>query len=339
MSSLTTQPSPRRIPPGLEPEHPLSRFSPRGGHTPRGNVCSTQYRRPMTVDSETIALVALLRFGRRPHRDYVRLVEQSGSALAVLEREADGAQAVLFAPDAPSWLDPVRSDVREWLARGIRLETVLDAGYPANLREVHDRPPLLFIAGALEPRDDRSIAVVGARRASPEGLRLAASLASDFVRGGYTVVSGLAAGIDRAAHEAALSHGGRTVAVIGTGLLHQSYPLENTGLQREIATRCAVVSQFWPDAPPTPKSFPMRNAVMSGLSRGSVVIEASERSGARVQARLALAHGRPVFLLERLLGQEWARKLATRAGVRVVTCAQDVIAEVETGMRGERARE
>ncbi len=294
----------------------------------------------MTVDSETAALVALLRSGRRRHQDYVRLVEQAGSAQAVLELElgADDAQAVLFPSDEPPWLATARAEVREWQARGIRLVTVLDDGYPANLRDVHDRPPLLFFAGTLEQTDNRSIAVIGARRASPEGLRIAASFASEFVRSGYTVASGLAAGIDRAAHEAALADGGRTVAVIGNGLLRRSYPPENAELQRRIAARCAVVSQFWPEAPPTQKSFPMRNAVMSGLSRGSVVIEASERSGARVQARLALAHGRPVFLLERLLGQEWARELATRRGVHVVTCAQDVMSEVRAGISGERAR-
>jgi DNA processing protein len=295
----------------------------------------------MTVHSETGALVALLRSGGRSHHDYVRLVEQAGSAQAVLDRElgAGATQAVLFAPEPPAWLDTARADVLEWLARGIRLVTVLDERYPANLRGVHDRPPLLFIAGALEEADDRSIAVIGARRASAEGLRLATSFAAELVGSGYTVASGLAAGIDRAAHEAALARGGRTVAVIGTGLLHQSYPAENAELQRRIAARCAVVSQFWPDTAPTQKTFPMRNAVMSGLSRGSVVIEASERSGARVQARLALAHGRPVFLLERLLDQEWARELAGREGVHVITCAQEVIAEVESGTSGERARQ
>jgi DNA processing protein len=296
----------------------------------------------MTVDSERVALVALLRCGRRRHQDYVRLVEQAGSAQAVLERELgdDRAQQVLFAPDEPPpWLDTAQVDVDEWLARDIRLVTVLDEGYPANLRHVHDRPPLLFIAGALEQADERSIAIIGARRASGEGLRLAGRVAEEFVCNDFTVVSGLAAGIDRAAHEAALAQGGRTVAVIGTGLLHQSYPLENAELQRRIASRCAVVSQFWPDSPPRPKSFPMRNAVMSGLSRGSVVIEASERSGARVQARLALAHGRPVFLLERLLRQEWARALTRREGVHVVTCAHDVIAAVNPGISDERARE
>ncbi len=293
------------------------------------------------VDPETVALVALLRFGRRRHQDYVRLIEQARSAEAVFERElgVDAAQAVLFAADEPPWLDTARADVGEWLARDIRLVTVLDEGYPANLRQVDDRPPLLFIAGALEQADDQSIAIIGARRASADGLRLAASFAGEFVCNGFTVVSGLAAGIDRAAHEAALAQGGRTVAVIGTGLLHETYPPENAELQRRIALRCAVVSQFWPDSPPTQKTFPMRNAVMSGLSRGSIVIEASERSGARVQARRALAHGRPVFLLERLLGQEWARQLARCEGVHVVTCPQDVIAEVKPGISGERAQE
>lgn len=295
----------------------------------------------MTVDSETVALVALLRFGRRRNQDYVRLVEQAGSAQAVLDRElgADGAQAALFAPEAPSWIDTARAEIREWLAEGIELVTVLDEGYPANLREVHDRPPLVFIAGAITAADRRSIAIIGARRASPEGVRLAAELATEFVRSDYTVVSGLAAGIDTAAHKAALAEGGRTVAVIGTGVLHQSYPPGNAELQRDIAARCAVISQFWPHSPPTQKTFPMRNAVMSGLSRGSVVIEASERSGARVQARLALAHGRPVFLLERLLAHEWARRCAALEGVHIVTCAQDVMAAVEASNSNERARE
>jgi DNA processing protein len=289
----------------------------------------------MTVESETLALVALLRFGRRRHQDYLRLVEQAGSAQAVLDRElgTDGAQAALFAPDPPAWIDTARAEIREWLAANIAVVTVLDESYPVNLREVHDRPPLVFIAGTIEPADSRSIAVIGARRASPEGLRLAADFASEFVRNRYTVISGLAAGIDTAAHEAALAQGGRTVAVIGTGLLHESYPPSNAGLQREIAARCAVLSQFWPHTPPTQKTFPMRNAVMSGLSRGSVVIEASERSGARVQARLALAHGRPIFLLERLMDQPWARELASHPDVHVVGSPGEVCSVIERGLR------
>jgi DNA processing protein len=144
----------------------------------------------MTVDPETVALVALLRFGRRRDQDYVRLVEEAGSAQAVLDRElgADDAQAALFGPEAPPGIDTARADIREWLAGGIELVTVLDERYPVNLREVHDRPPLVFIAGATTLADRRSIAVIGARRASPEGLRLAAEFATEFVRSGYTVV-------------------------------------------------------------------------------------------------------------------------------------------------------
>jgi DNA processing protein len=285
----------------------------------------------MTVESETAALVALLRVGRRSRQEYVRLVEQAGSAQAVLDRElrGDRAQGALFELDAPPWLEAARADVREWREGGIRPVTVLDEAYPINLREVDDRPPLVFIAGALEPADDRSLAVIGARRASREGLMLAELWASEFVRRGFTVVSGLAAGIDTAAHTAALEHGGRTVAVIGAGLRHESYPPQNAELQREIAARGAVVSQFWPDSPPTQKTFPMRNAVMSGMSRGSVVVEASERSGARVQARLALAHGRPVFLLDRLLDQAWAQGLAAHPGVHIVRGPDEVCRVIE----------
>jgi DNA processing protein len=169
---------------------------------------------------------------------------------------------------------------------------------------------------------------VGARRASRGGRATAASIAEALARAGYVVVSGLAAGIDTAAHEAALAAGGRTVAVIGTGLRH-SYPPENAALQREIAAVGAVVSQFWPDAPPTRTSFPLRNAVMSGLALGTVVVEASFRSGARVQARLALGHGRPVFLWQALLDEPWAREFARRPGVYVVDDAAQVMRTVE----------
>ena len=129
----------------------------------------------------------------------------------------------------------------------------------------------------------------------------------------YTVVSGLAEGIDSAAHLAALDAGGRTVGVIGTGL-RRAYPAKNAELQDRIASEAAVVSQFWPDAPPTKTSFPMRNVVMSGVARATVVVEASHTSGARMQARFALEHGRPVFLLESLLEHEWAQDYAERPG-------------------------
>jgi len=205
----------------------------------------------------------------------------------------------------------------------MRLMTVLDAEYPDNLRAVHDRPPLIFVAGRLQPSDTRSVAVVGSRKASGEGLERAASIAGHLVGSGYAVMSGLAAGIDTAAHTATLAAGGRTVAVIGTGLAH-SYPPENAALQRKIVNKGAVVSQFWPEAPPSLRSFPMRNAVMSGLTLGTVVVEASATSGARVQARLGLAHGRSVFLARSLLSQDWARALAGRPGAHAFESPDEI---------------
>jgi DNA processing protein len=153
-------------------------------------------------------------------------------------------------------------------------------------------------------------------------------MAVGLAHAGFVVVSGLAAGVDSAAHAAALAAGGRTVAVIGAGLDHV-YPPENAALHRQIAERAAIVSQFWPETPPSRQTFPMRNAVMSGLALGTVIVEASARSGARVQARRALGHGRPVFLLRRVLGQAWAAELADRPGVHVVDEPAQVIDIVE----------
>jgi len=211
----------------------------------------------------------------------------------------------------------------------MKLVTVLEPGYPPNLRAVHDRPPMVFVAGNLTPADAHGIAVGGARKATHDGTKKAGAVAGHLVDSGFTVVSGLAAGIDTAAHTAALARGGRTVAVIGTGLA-RSYPPENRALQRRIASECAVVSQFWPDAPPTRRSFPMRNAVMSGITLATVVIEASDTSGSRIQARLALAQGRPVFLLASLVEQQpWAREYAGRPGTHVVRSPGEITTVVE----------
>lgn len=191
---------------------------------------------------------------------------------------------------------------------GARLLTVLDDDYPANLRLVFNLPPFLFYRGRLEPRDVRSVAVVGTRNASAVGLRRSAAMAQALVDAGVTVVSGLAAGIDTSAHEAAVDAGGRTIAVMGTGIL-RTYPAANKGLAERIAETGALVSQFWPSQPPARHAFPRRNVVTSGISQGTVVIEASRTSGAKMQARLALQHGKMAFLVESLVtDQEWARQ-------------------------------
>lgn len=279
-------------------------------------------------------MVALLRMGRRPWVEYAELVEELGSASAALEhernaeREPAGQTALLTtesdAPNHDTAMAEARADLERWDAQGMRLTTVLDPGFPPNLRAAHDRPPIVFIAGRLTHEDAKAIAVAGARHATQAGIRRAAEVAEHLVDAGYTVLSGLAAGIDTAAHTAALSAKGRTVAVIGTGLA-RSYPPENRALQRRIAEQCALISQFWPDEPPTKRTFPMRNAVMSGMALATVVIEASETSGARMLARLALAQGRPVFLPESLVeSQRWAREFAGRPGTYVIRSPEQI---------------
>jgi len=266
-------------------------------------------RDPLESASETAALITLLRGGAGQLVGFANRLEEVGSARMLLEREANLL--------TPQLLADAVIDITRWSSRGIRALTLLDADYPENLRAVHDRPPLLFVLGALERRDARSVAVIGSRRASPTGLERARAIAASLVTAGYTIFSGLAAGIDTAAHVAALGGRGRTVAVLGTGL-ERAYPPQNEALQQRIAASAAVVSQFWPEAGPTRRSFPQRNALMSGLTLATVVVEAGPTSGARTQIRAALRHGRPVLLARSLLEQPWAREVATRPGVEVI---------------------
>jgi DNA processing protein len=274
----------------------------------------------MTAAEENAAAVALLKTATGPWHEYADAIEERTSALAVLE-----AKRGLLAHDE---LYEAAAELAGWERSGLRLLTVLDPDYPENLRTVYDRPPLIFVSGSLQPSDARSVAVVGTRSASVNGLARARAITEHLTSAGYTVVSGLAAGIDTEAHTTALRRGGRTVAVIGTGL-RRTYPPQNAALQRRIAHDCAVVSQFWPDSPPTPRSFLARNATMSGLALGTVVVEASRTSGARAQARRALEHGRPVFLAEPLLEEAWAREFAGRPGVHVVQNPIEITAVIE----------
>jgi DNA processing protein len=201
---------------------------------------------------------------------------------------------------------------------GARLVTVLDrAEYPSNLRVIPSPPPFLFYRGELRRDDARSVAVVGTRQASEDGRRRARRLTERLTAEGVTVMSGLARGIDSEAHAATLEAGGRTIAIVGTGIL-RTYPKENAALADRIADQGAVVSQFWPDAPPTRYSFPMRNAVMSGISQGTAVIEASATSGAKMQARIALEQGKRAFLMASLITrEEWAQRYLERGAIEV----------------------
>lgn len=240
-----------------------------------------------------------------------RSIEHSGEAENTLSLLRDAAE------DLPAYRTWVHEVVAAADADGIRLVTVLDEAYPANLRLIFNLPPFLFYRGELRHDDARAVAVVGTRKPSEEGIRRARQIAAGLARQGVTVVSGLARGIDTVAHEACLGAGGRTIAVLGTGI-RNTYPPENAELAERIAATGALVSQFWPDSPPRTDTFPRRNITMSGIGQGTIVVEASATSGAKMQARMALEHGKQAFLLASLADQQaWARRYLERGAVRV----------------------
>jgi DNA processing protein len=226
--------------------------------------------------------------------------------------------------DMAPWAQRVTEEFEAAATVGATLVTVLDEDYPANLRLIPNLPPFLFYRGELREEDARSVAVVGTRKASDSGLQRAAQMATLLAERHVTVVSGLARGIDTAAHRSALNAGGRTLAVMGTGIT-QCYPAENRDIAEEIALNGSLVSQFWPTRPPGKDTFPRRNIVTSGISQGSVVIEASSTSGAKMQARLALEHGKKVFLLSSLVAsQPWAAEYVIRRGAIEVSTVEEV---------------
>lgn len=230
----------------------------------------------------------------------------------------------------PEARERVAAELESAAAVGSRIVTVLDDAYPANLRAVPDRPPFLFYLGELADADRRSVAVVGTRGATEDGLSRAKRMSKELVAADVAVFSGLALGIDTAAHTAALDAGGRTVAVLGHGIASKIYPAANETLaKRIIHSGGAVFSQFWPQARPATWTFPRRNVVTSGSALGSIVIEASRTSGAKMQARIASEHGKHVFLLRSLVAQEtWAAKMVADGRAVEVSTVDDVLARL-----------
>ena len=276
---------------------------------------------------EQAALVALLRSrpGKLSWPELTTEVLEAGSAVDVWDRLVPTA---LIADPEEITPQTAASEIRRWDAEGCRLVSILDPEYPARLRGIQQAPPVLFTLGAIAV-NDVGVSVVGSREASAQGIAMADELAREFVARKLTVISGLARGIDTAAHWATLDAGGRTVAVIGTGI-NRVYPAENRGLQEEIAARGLVLSQFWPDAPPQKQNFLMRNATMSGYGLATVVVEAGEHSGARTQARLAVEHGRQVILTDQVVVRnQWAQALLGRPGVHLCSSVNSVLDVVE----------
>lgn len=203
--------------------------------------------------------------------------------------------------------------------------------YPQRLREIDDPPSLLYLRGELVPQDDLAIAIVGTRGATPYGRRIAEQFAAGLVQAGYTVVSGLAAGIDEHAHRGALVGKGRTIAVLGSGV-DRVYPAHNTSLAAEIVSTGAgaVMSENSPRTPPSAGLFPRRNRIVTGLSLGTIVIEADKASGAMISARLAGEQGREVFAVPGQIDRHTSRgcHALIRDGAKLVECVDDVLEEL-----------
>ena len=286
---------------------------------------------------EQAAVLALVRASPGEWYQTADVISEAGSALRLLGGEpvimpAERRQYVreLASRVGPADVSHAQALIEDVTSRDVRLITVLDEDYPENLKLIFNRPPFIWVRGQLEPRSLWAIAVVGTRQATEEGRATAARLARGLARARVTVLSGLARGIDTAAQSATIEAGGRTVAVVGTGILAPVYPAENGELaERIVETGGAIVSQFWPQAPPRKINFPRRNIVMSGMAAGTVVVEAAATSGAKMQARLALEHGKRLFLPEPLVAsQEWARRYAGRPGVTVVSHLDDILDEL-----------
>lgn len=213
--------------------------------------------------------------------------------------------------------------------RGFDLITPRDSRYPQRLGEIHDPPGALWRRGGLG-LDGQTVAIVGSRAATPAGLVVARQLSRDLAERGYTIVSGLAAGIDGAAHQAALDAGGSTLAVLGCGV-DVAYPSRHRALAEAIAEAGALVSEFPPGTPPRSWHFPLRNRIISGLSRAVIVVEASERSGSLITARLALEQGRDVLAVPGSVasGRYRGCHALIRDGARLVETVNDVVEELE----------
>lgn len=211
---------------------------------------------------------------------------------------------------------------------GAEIITFADPDYPRLLRHIHDPPPVLYVYGTLQA-DFFPLAVVGSRNATPYGRRVTERLSGDLAELGFTVVSGMAAGIDTAAHRGTIAKGGRTVAVLGCGL-DTIYPAQNKRLFHRIAERGAVITEFPFKTRPEPHHFPIRNRIISGMSLGTVIVEASQRSGSLITARLAAEQGREVFAVPGSVTsfKSMGTHYLIKQGAKLVEHANDILDEL-----------
>lgn len=267
---------------------------------------------------------------------FKRLIEVFGSPERVLASsiselsKVDGVgnsianNIIRFKPDKK-----ISREIEEIRRLGINLITLNDACYPEKLKEIYDPPPILYVKGELKREDANAIAIVGARNATTYGKIVTERLSSELASCGYTIVSGMARGIDTFAHRGAITAGGRTIAVFGSGI-DTIYPPENRGLATEIIETGAVISEFQPGIPPDKTNFPKRNRIISGISAGVLVIEASNDSGSLITANAALEQGREVFAIPGNINSRCSSGTngLIKKGAKLVEGIEDILEEL-----------
>ncbi len=284
-----------------------------------------------------LRLIETPQVGRESAR---KLLAAFGSPQAVLDAPTAARKAVVPAAAAtalaqvPDTVLALVDATVHWLANATdnaprQVLTLGDPGYPPQLLETSDPPLLLYLHGDARLLHTPSVAVVGSRNPTPQGSENARSFSAHLSQAGFTIVSGLALGIDGAAHEGGLSGPGRTVAVIGTGL-DRVYPRRHLELARRISTQGLMVSEYSLGTPPLPPNFPMRNRIIAGLTRGTLVVEAALQSGSLITARLASEAGRDVFAIPGSIHSPQSRgcHALIKQGAKLVDGAQDVLEEL-----------
>ncbi|SPD71775.1 DNA protecting protein DprA [uncultured Desulfobacterium sp.] len=285
--------------------------------------------------NEILSWVGLYLIPGLGNRAFGNLIARFGSAKAVFDAGFSGLVGVEGVREevarrivARQYTCDPEKEIRRVEDNGARIITYLDPSYPRLLKEIHSPPMLLYIKGKNIPANQTLIAAVGSRNPTHYGTRAAENIAFGLAKRGVGVVSGMAKGIDSAAHVGCMRANGFTIAVIGTGI-DQVYPASNKGLAEQITESGAVISEFPIGSPPEPKNFPIRNRTISGLSRGVVVVEATRNSGSLITASLALEQGRDVFAVPGSIDsfKSTGAHFLIKRGAKLVENADDILDE------------
>jgi DNA processing protein len=272
--------------------------------------------------------------------NYKNLINHFGSPEKVLQAPSEKLEQVdgitsravesirNFKPDKA-----IDKEIELIYKKNITIITLNDPAYPENLKNIYDPPPFLYVKGCITKNDDNAIAVVGSRNASEYGISATERISRELARSGFTIVSGMARGIDSTAHYGALSAKGRTIAILGSGI-DVVYPSENRQLYESIAEHGAVISEFAIGTEPNAYNFPARNRIISGLSLGVLVVEASLKSGSLITARLALEQGRDVFAVPGNVHSYKSKGThrLLKEGAKLVESAQDILDEIRVNV-------